>query len=126
MNHPLATGDLGSNGERCGKNRPRLDKALAIDRRDSRGGRFDGKRLEVPFARPVRERVREGPAPALFLLGAHCSNWIPPNRREWFPFRPVLTPSSYPAGSCSNFYVFKCAPTEGLRFGVRENHPQGC
>ena len=27
------------------------------------------------------------------------------------PFQVVLTPSSRPTGSCSNFYVFKCAPT---------------
>ena len=25
------------------------------------------------------------------LLGAHYSNWIPLNWREWFPFRPVQT-----------------------------------
>jgi hypothetical protein len=37
----------------------------------------------------LRQSRQQG---ACCLLGAHCPNWIPVNRRKCFPFKPVLTP----------------------------------
>ena len=33
------------------------------------------------------------------LPGAYCPNWIPLNRRKWFPLTPVLTPQGRGSGS---------------------------
>lgn len=55
-----------------------------------------------------------------YLPGAHCPNWIPLNRRNWFRFRPVLTGRLWlflaeplPARDC-RIYVYDVA----LRLGI--------